>query len=141
VTGRQARAAEHLLGERGLRPTPQRMDVLAELLAESNDVTAQELHERLRRRGGGIGLATVYRALGVLVEHGIVEVLSHLDGERCYRICAEGHHHHLVCTGCHRVVELGSCELDPWLERVAATHGFRPTGHRLEVSGLCATCR
>ena len=140
--GQATAEAERLLGERGVRPTERRVHVLAELVGEPNDATAQSLHERLRRRGERIGLATVYRTLGVLVEHGIVDALSHREGgELCYRICGGGHHHHLVCTECHRVVELGSCELDPWLERAASAHGFRPTGHRLEVSGVCAGCR
>lgn len=139
--GGQARiAAEGLLERHGVRATPRRVDVLAELVAEPNDATAQVLHARLRRRGAGIGLATVYRTLGMLAESGIVDVLSHDHSELCYRLCGGGHHHHLVCTGCHRVVELGDCELDPWLERVAAVHGFRPTAHRLEVTGLCAEC-
>lgn len=129
-----------MLAEHGVRPTPRRVDVLAELVDEPNDATAQQLHERLRRRGRAIGLATVYRTLAVFAESGVVDVLSHGHGELCYRLCGGGHHHHLVCTGCHRVVELGDCELDAWLERTAAEHGFRATAHRLEVSGVCADC-
>ena len=133
--------AERLLGQRGVRATPRRVRVLAELVGEPNDATAQSLHARLRARGDRIGLATVYRTLGVLVENGIVDPLSHSPGELCYRICGAGHHHHLVCTECHRVVELVSCDLDAWLERAAADHGFRPTGHRLEATGVCGECR
>ena len=141
ATARQARVeAERLLSGSGVRATPGRLEVLAELVREPNDATAQVIHERLRRRGERIGLATVYRTLGVLVEHGIVDPLSHSPGELCYRICGGGHHHHLVCTQCHRVVELGGCELDGWLERTAAAHGFRATAHRLDVSGVCADC-
>jgi Fur family ferric uptake transcriptional regulator len=133
--------AEGLLADSGLRSTRQRATVLAELLGEPDDVTAQELHERLRRRGERLGLATVYRTLGLLADEGVVDVLSHRPGELCYRRCAEGHHHHLVCSECHRVVELGECELGPWLQRVSGEHGFVATGHRLEVAGLCAACR
>jgi Fur family ferric uptake transcriptional regulator len=125
-----------------LRPTAQRVGIVAELMRERDDVTAQELHQRLRAGGAGIGLATVYRTLTVLREYGIVDTLSHHPGELCYRLCAEGaHHHHLVCTSCHRVVELHDCTLDDWLGREADKHGFVATGHRLEVSGLCSACR
>jgi Fur family transcriptional regulator, ferric uptake regulator len=137
----QLNTAQDLLAASGLRSTRQRAIVLAELLGEPDDVTAQQLHERLRGRGERLGLATVYRTLGLLAEQGVVDVLSHRPGELCYRRCAEGHHHHLVCSGCHRVVELSECELDPWLERVSSQHGFVATGHRLEVAGLCAGCR
>jgi Fur family transcriptional regulator, ferric uptake regulator len=125
----------------GVRPTSQRVIVLTELMGERNDVTAQQLHERLRSRGERLGLATVYRTLGLLAEEGVIDSLSHRPGELCYRWCGEGHHHHLVCSSCHQVVELEECELEPWLERISAAHGFVTTGHRLEVVGLCSDCR
>lgn len=130
-----------LLERRGLRPTSQRVAVIAELMLERDDVTAQELHQRMRAEGAGIGLATVYRTLAALREKGVVDTLSHHPGELCYRLCADEHHHHLLCTSCHRVVELRDCDLDPRLEQLASLHGFVATGHRLEVSGLCADCR
>lgn len=139
-SGEQAEATGLLEGV-GVRPTRQRVVVLTELMGERNDVTAQQLHERLRARGEGLGLATVYRTLGLLVDEGVVDVLSHRPGELCYRLCGEGHHHHLVCSSCHQVVELDECELEPWLERISQSHGFVTTGHRLEVSGLCGDCR
>jgi Fur family transcriptional regulator, ferric uptake regulator len=142
-TGREARrqrAASELVS-RGVRPTKQRLTVAAELMRERDDVTAQELHARLRRRGERLGLATVYRTLSLLSEAGAVDSLAHHPGELCYRWCGDEHHHHLVCSRCHRVVELGDCGLEAWLEQQSAEHGFVPTGHRLEVAGLCATCR
>jgi Fur family ferric uptake transcriptional regulator len=138
--GEQVEATDLLEGA-GVRPTRQRITVLAELMGEQDDVTAQELHERLRGRGERLGLATVYRTLGLLAEAGVIDALSHRPGELCYRWCGDGHHHHLVCSSCHRVVELADCELDPWLDRISQANGFVTTGHRLEVSGLCAECR
>jgi Fur family transcriptional regulator, ferric uptake regulator len=114
--------------------------VLEELAREPNDATAQQLHRRLRSRRQKIGLATVYRALGAMSEAGVVDSLSH-GSETCYRLCGEGHHHHLVCESCHRVIELGGCPADGWIDRAAKRAGFVPTGHRLEVRGLCASCR
>ncbi len=139
-SGEQAQANGLLEGV-GVRPTRQRVVVLTELMGERNDVTAQQLHERLRARGERLGLATVYRTLGLLAGEGVVDVLSHRPGELCYRLCGEGHHHHLTCSSCHQVVELDECELEPWLERISQAHGFVTTGHRLEVSGLCGDCR
>jgi Fur family ferric uptake transcriptional regulator len=134
-------SAIDVLSEAGVRPTRQRVRVLTELMGERDDVTAQELHDRLRSGGEKLGLATVYRTLGLLAESGVIDSLSHRPGELCYRWCGQGHHHHLVCSSCHRVVELADCELEPWLERISSAHGFVTTGHRLEVSGLCGACR
>jgi len=130
-----------LLTGKGVRPTPRRLEVLEELAREGNDVTAQELWGRLRERDSGTGLATVYRTLSLLAEKGVVDVLSHHGGEQCYRLCGDGHHHHLVCTRCHRVVEVGECDLGGWLDDVASRHGFVATDHRVEIAGLCADCR
>ena len=139
--GQPERQAATLLGERGVRATPQRTRVLAALARAPNDATAQELHERLRARGERSGLATVYRALAVLADEGVVDVLAHRPGEACYRLCGGEHHHHLVCSSCHRVVELSDCRLDPWLDDVAAAHGFDRLEHRLELTGVCSECR
>jgi Fur family ferric uptake transcriptional regulator len=135
-------AAVELLERKGVRLTKQRVEILAELARERDDVTAQALWRRLRgRRRSQIGLATVYRTLSLLNEHDVIDALSHHDGELCYRLCTDAHHHHLVCSNCHRVVEVEECGLDEWLDSVTARHGFVPTDHRVEITGLCATCR
>ena len=136
-----ARRAEGLLRGLGVRSTQQRVRVLVELMTERDDVTAQGLYERFRGRGERLGLATVYRTLSLLAGSGAIDALSHHPGELCYRWCGDQHHHHLTCSSCHKVVELGDCELDAWLGRAASEHGFVATGHRLEVAGLCAGCR
>ena len=133
---------EELLRSRGLRPTRQRVEVLRELSREGNDVTAQLLWQRLHARGEAkVGLATVYRTLALLSEHGVVDVLSHHAPELCYRLCAQRHHHHLLCTECHRVVEIDECGVGGWVDDVAARHGFVAADHRVEISGRCADCQ
>jgi len=142
TSGQPERAtAEAILRASGVRATPQRVRVLDELLRERNDVTAQQLHDRLRGHGQRIGLATVYRALDALAEAGVVEPLSHFRDALCYRVCRDGHHHHLVCTQCHSVVELHDCELEEPLAHAAAEYGFVATSHHLEVTGVCSACR
>jgi Fur family ferric uptake transcriptional regulator len=131
-----------LLSEKGVRPTRARLEVLGELAREQDDVTAQALWRRLRERGdSGVGLATVYRTLALLNEKGVVDSLSHNGTEHCYRLCADTHHHHLLCSSCHRVVEVDECGLGNWLDEVSARHGFVATDHRVEIVGLCAGCR
>jgi Fur family transcriptional regulator, ferric uptake regulator len=135
-----AGTAQEALAASGIRATRQRLQVLDALEAEPNDATAQEIFETLRARGDSIGLATVYRTLGLLSREGVVDALAHRPGEVCYRLCGDEHHHHLTCTECHQVVELGECELDPWLDRLGNAHGFTVTGHAVEVTGVCSDC-
>lgn len=133
-------STQQLLAAKGIRATRQRTHVLEVLAGEPNDATAQEIFESLRAGGHPIGLATVYRTLALLSEHGVVDVLMHRAGEACYRLCGAGHHHHLTCSECHQVVELGGCELEPWLKRLGAAHRFAVTGHTVEVTGICGAC-
>jgi Fur family ferric uptake transcriptional regulator len=125
----------------GVKPSRNRVTVLAELSAEPDDATAQVIHRRLADRGDRIGLATVYRALRAMSEAGVIDELPHGSTETCYRLCGSEHHHHLVCQSCHRVVELRGCPAQQWIERAADDVGFAVSGHRLEVTGLCASCR
>jgi len=131
-----------LLTQGGVRATRQRLEILGELAREPDDATAQTLWRRMREReGSAIGLATVYRTLSLLSEQGVIDALSHHDGELCYRLCGDAHHHHLVCSSCHRVVEIRECGLDDWLSRVSAQHDFVTTSHTIELTGLCPACR
>lgn len=137
---REKRARE-ILARKDLRVTRQRLLVLAALVDDPYDATAQKIHERLRAEGREIGLATVYRTLGALSEADVVDTLSHLRGETCYRLCGEEHHHHLLCSECHRIVELTNCGLEDWIDGVAAEHGFTASSHEIELVGVCSDCR
>jgi Fur family ferric uptake transcriptional regulator len=130
-----------LLAAKGVRATKQRLEVLQELGRERDDVTAQDLWRRLRERDSATGLATVYRTLALLSDRGVVDSFVHHGTELCYRLCTDAHHHHLVCSSCHRVVEVEQCGLGDWLDEVSGRHGFVATDHRVEITGLCAVCR
>jgi Fur family ferric uptake transcriptional regulator len=130
-----------LLRDAGLRPTAQRLAVVRELEREPNGASAQDLHVKLRRRGLGIGLATVYRTLQALTEHGTIDSLLQRSGETSYRLCGHAHHHHLTCVSCQRIVELEGCSLEEWLGRVSREQGFALTGHQVELAGVCSACQ
>ena len=71
---------------------------------------------------------------------GSPQIGSSADGEAVYRRCSRGHHHHLVCRGCGRTVEVEGPAVERWADRVAEEHGFTDVSHTLEVFGTCASC-
>ena len=103
--------------------------------------SAQDLYADLRAEGSKIGLTTVYRALQALSDSGEVDVLRTDEGEAVYRACAsDAHHHHLVCRGCGKAVEVEGPAVEKWAEAVGAKHGFTGVTHTVEVFGTCADC-
>lgn len=123
------------------RMTRQRSAV-TDLLDDVDDFrSAQQLHELLRDRGQGIGLATVYRTLQSLAEGGEVDVLRTADGEAMYRRCARReHHHHLICRECRATVEIDGPTVESWAAQVGQAHGFAGIEHTIELWGTCADC-
>lgn len=123
-----------------VRNTRQRAAVSA-LLAELEGFhSAQELHAMLRERGERVGLTTVYRTLQGLADSGEVDVMRPPGGEHLYRLCSQGHHHHLVCRACGRAVEVEGPAVESWASRVAAAHGYVEVSHTLEIFGTCPDC-
>lgn len=128
-----------VLIEAGLRPTRQRATILEALRRAGRPVTAQALHARMRGRGGP-GLATVYRTLQALAQVGLARTFPAGEGELAYKLCEPGHHHHLICEGCGLVVEIPSCEVEPWAARTARRRGFTVSSHQAEIFGRCPSC-
>lgn len=125
----------------GRRLTAQRV-VVAEALAQARRaLSAQELHERLRRTHPRIGLATVYRALEAQVRDGMATRLERSGHVSAYVACDADHHHHLVCTRCQRVSDLAEDVVGPMLQAVTRRHAFQVDHAALDLYGLCAACR
>ena len=124
------------------RHTKQRTEIL-DLLHDVDEFrSAQQLHDLLRHRGSGVGLATVYRTVQALADSGEVDTMRTAEGESVYRRCAERrHHHHLVCRSCGRTVEIDGPAAESWAEQVGAAHGFSDVDHVIELTGTCAVCR
>lgn len=125
---------------RGYRVTSARRVILDTLTESGGHLTADELTELVRRRATGIGRMTVYRTLDLLCGLGLLRPVYQGTGAAHYILMEDGHHHHLVCTACSRVIEFDECALGDLPARVAGQFSFRVDGHLLELYGVCAEC-
>ncbi len=128
------------LAARGIRLTAARRVILDTLAAAGGHVTADELTDLVRRRTPTIGRMTVYRTLELLCELGLLRPVYQGSGAAHYVLLHDGHHHHLICSACGRVIEFDECALGDLHARIAGRHGFRVEGHLLELYGVCAGC-
>jgi Fur family ferric uptake transcriptional regulator len=125
----------------GYRLTQPRRAV-ADLIAERRGhFTAADLVADVGRHRLGIGRATVFRALDVLVDLGVVERIDLPSGEHAYVACEPVHHHHVVCSGCGRTSEIDDRGLRAVVEDAASRTGWAIESHRLELFGRCPECR
>jgi Fur family ferric uptake transcriptional regulator len=91
--------------------------------------------------------STAYRNLVVLQEAGVVRRVAASDEFVRFELDEEltGHHHHLLCLVCGRVLDV---DADDSFEAVVATtvarlaerYGFQARDHRLDILGRCAEC-
>ena len=118
------------------RRTRQRDAIRDAITHAPGPVAPREILALASARADGLGLATVYRTLRILVESGDIAVVE-IPGEPPRYEAPKGHHHHFLCKGCGRVFELEGCcghfaELTP--------KGFLLQGHELTLMGRCRAC-
>lgn len=133
---------EYLL-TRGMRLTRERETVVGEVFSSHEHFDSDQLVERLssQKDGRRVSRATVYRTLNEMVEAGLLRKVARSQNRDVYEHdYGYPRHDHLICAKCGSLTEFENAPLAGILEQVALQHGFRVTGHRLEVHGLCESC-
>jgi Fur family ferric uptake transcriptional regulator/Fur family peroxide stress response transcriptional regulator len=123
-----------------LRLTPQRRAVLDVLTAARDHPTASEVYERVKATTPGIGAATVYRTLALLVSTGQALELNLGEGAASRYDARVDRHDHLVCDRCGRALDVDAPVPAALLRSVAEATGFAVTSYDLQFRGLCPDC-
>jgi Fur family transcriptional regulator, ferric uptake regulator len=129
------------LDDAGYRLTEPRRAVADLILGHGGHFTASDLAKAARDRRIGVSRATLFRALELMVELGVVERLDLPSGEHAYVPCARAHHHHVVCSRCGRSTDVDDAGIKEAVAEIARTTGYRIATHRLELFGLCRPCQ
>jgi Fur family transcriptional regulator, ferric uptake regulator len=128
--------------QRGLRRTPEREVILQEVLAVQDHFDVEELHLRLRDKGIKVSKASVYRALRLFLDCGLVREVDYSDGHWHYEyIYGPGEHNHLRCLGCGEIVEFTAPDLMRLEEQLSREYGYNIISHQWEVKGYCRRCQ
>lgn len=138
----------HALVEARLRRVDQRYTAgrraVVEALAElGNPVSIEDL----ARHRPGLPRSSAYRHLVDLQTAGVVRRIAANDEYARFELAEDitEHHHHLVCTGCGRVIDITPSRgfertMLRHLDELAAAEKFSPQSHRVDVLGLCKQC-
>jgi Fur family transcriptional regulator, ferric uptake regulator len=128
------------LAGKGLRLTAPRRAVLRAVMEFDAHFGRNRLLGKLK--GTGAHRATMFRALPLLVEAGIVRRMrERLDHWHYERVVGREHHDHLLCVACGRVIEFTSPAIEREQRRLCKKHDFEETTHSFIVRGQCSRCR
>lgn len=126
------------LKKAGLKVTLPRMKILEFLEACSDrHLSAEDIYKALLDAGEEIGLATVYRVLTQFEAAGLVNRNHFEGGQAIFELNQGGHHDHLVCLKCGKVVEFMDPVIEERQKQIAKENGFEITDHSLILYGHC----
>lgn len=125
----------------GYKLTNARLTVLKVLEDHDGHMTSTEVLDEVTRQDPDIGRASVFRALELFTRLSLIRP-TYIDSSATptYVMLPDGHHHHIICTNCNRVIEFDECHLDALEAELEAKLNVRLTGHLLEFYGLCEAC-
>ena len=126
-----------VLEDRGYRVTEPRRSVLALLDRKEEGFSAEEICKELQ----GVGRATVYRTIKLLLEAGVVCKLVLPDGGSKYSLARVEHHHHTVCVTCGTVGEFRDVTIERLMRTIGDDISGQIVGHRMEFYIICQSCR
>ena len=143
----QTESPGHLTGElaaRGVRLTRQRRTILGVMETAKRHLDASQILRKAKVLQPDIDRVTVYRTLGLLKRHGLIDELDlmHMQGEKhFYERRTPREHMHMTCLGCGKVMEFESRLLDKLKKQIETECRFHIIVARMELGGYCAKCR
>ena len=133
---------KRLLENKNLKYTYERKCIYEEIQKIDRHFDAHSLYERFRKHAQRIARGTVYRTLPLLLEAGVIQK-SAGEGKRDFfeRTSSKGHHDHMVCLGCKRIIEFHSDELEKIQDRLSREYKFKLVFHDHRLFGYCGQCQ
>jgi Fur family ferric uptake transcriptional regulator len=134
--------ARATLRAEGARAGGARAAVIELLAGEHCCLSAQEIWDRLRGGKRAPSLASVYRAVELLHELGLVQRIDVGEGVARYEpaLPSGDHHHHVVCDRCGRIAAFEDEGLEKAISSLASRLRHRVSAHEVVIHGECPRC-
>lgn len=127
---------------KGLRSTSQRRVVTEVFFRSGGHLSIEDLLAQMRKQDPRVGYATVYRTMKLLVECGLASERQFDDTVTRFEVAEkDGHHDHLICIECKKIIEFEDDEIEQLQDQLAARHGFSLLSHKHELYGHCSQCQ
>jgi Fur family peroxide stress response transcriptional regulator len=130
----------NMLRKKGYKATPQRIAICRYVLRSRDHPTAQRIYEEVRKVHPTVSLATVYKTLQILTEHGLIQELDLPEGQARFDSNVEPHIN-LICLRCGNIQDLDDPTAREMVAKITAKTEFTRIGQRLDIYGTCKTCQ
>ncbi|AJC74533.1 Fur family transcriptional regulator [Pseudothermotoga hypogea DSM 11164 = NBRC 106472] len=120
-----------MLRSKGLKVTPQRVEIIRFLQTHRTHPTAQQIYEHVLRKVGSVSFTTIYNTVRVLEQMGQVRKIPIIETGAIYDIDTSDHGH-FVCEVCGSVYDISYEVSFQILGQVKRTE--------LVVYGVCEKC-
>jgi Fur family ferric uptake transcriptional regulator len=138
VSALEQKLVDHL-ASKGLKSSEQRSKIARVVLGWPGHFRIQEIAKKVQSDHAEIGPATVYRAVNLFVEAGLLrETLIRDGGESVYEVTDGGHHDHIVCLDCDRIFEFHDEAIEEQQDKLTARMGFAAEKHRHVIYARCS---
>ncbi len=134
----QANAIVQTLKSKGLRVTPQRFAVYANLLSRTDHPTVDQILTELNKDFPVSSQATIYSSLQALREVGLIREVLLEEGVCRYDANVEPHHH-FCCRQC-RAIEDIAWDAFEYIQLKSLRPGLRGETYEVTVQGVCDRC-
>lgn len=128
-----------LLRQHGIQITAQRLAVLRAVAVQPH-ATASGIAEVVRTEIGAISLQSVYDALDLLANEGLIRRIQPAGSPARFEDRVGDNHHHLICRSCGRMVDVECATgIAPCLTPVDAK-GYEIDTAEVTYWGQCPDC-
>ncbi len=128
-----------LFKEKGLRITPQRLEIWKIIKKMDAHPSAEDVFEIIKRRFSNISFDTVYRTLSLFEKFGLIKKVHYFTNRTLYDTNLEPHHH-FVCIRCKKIIDfvwedMNNIDIPESIKSIG-----EPRGTYLEFRGICNDC-
>jgi Fur family peroxide stress response transcriptional regulator len=135
-----ARSFRELCQENGIAVTHQRQVLYEVMKTMHGHPSPEEVYARVKKKVPAISLATVYKNIHLFVESGVFREVSMHHGSLRVEMNDDAHHH-MVCSKCKMITDIGEKELGLVSKRDKLPGGFLVERYAVDVIGICAKCQ
>jgi Fur family ferric uptake transcriptional regulator len=125
----------------GGRLTKARTEILREIYNRHDHFDAEEIYIALKRKGLDVSRASVYRAIPMFIDTGLILQVVYTDKHKHYEhVMGHEHHEHMICRKCGKIIEFEDAALERALKKACRDKGFNLATHKIEAQGTCGKC-